>query len=155
MTGAWLWLFPLTYLVHLAEEAWAGERFYRWVARIVGRPIPARAWALLNIAFMVAMLAAVAVAQRGQASWIVPGLGTIVSINAVAHAVSTRITRTYSPGLFSGLLLWLPLGIATLWFSLHALPRTTWAAGIGAGIVVHGIVAVLALHATGYRFRAG
>ena len=32
--SGWLWLFPATYAVHIAEEGLAGQRFYRWIQRI-------------------------------------------------------------------------------------------------------------------------
>ena len=30
----WIWLFPVTYLAHIAEEFWAPPTFYRWDALI-------------------------------------------------------------------------------------------------------------------------
>jgi hypothetical protein len=38
-SGRWQWLFPASYAVHIAEEGLAGERFYRWIHRVVGREI--------------------------------------------------------------------------------------------------------------------
>ena len=29
LSGRWIWLFPASYAVHIAEEGLAGERFYR------------------------------------------------------------------------------------------------------------------------------
>jgi hypothetical protein len=42
LNGRWLWLFPASYAVHIAEEGLAGERFYHWIHRVVGREIGAR-----------------------------------------------------------------------------------------------------------------
>lgn len=100
LRGIWLWLFPLTYLIHLAEEAWAGERFYRWIAHVGGRPMSATAWICLNVLFFSAMVTAILGIRASAAPlWFVPGLAAIVVINALAHVVSSRWTRTYSPGL--------------------------------------------------------
>jgi hypothetical protein len=30
----WLWLFPITYAIHIAEEGLAGERFHHWIDRL-------------------------------------------------------------------------------------------------------------------------
>jgi hypothetical protein len=155
LRSAWLWLFPLSYLVHLAEEAWAGERFYRWIARVLGRPMSLRAWIGLNLLFLSAMCVVIwRVRSSAAPLWLVPGLATIVTINACTHLISGRITRTYSPGLWSGLLLWLPLGLATLGVSAERLPGGSWWRGVGSGILVHGIVVLCAFTATRLSARA-
>lgn len=155
LRSAWLWLFPLTYLVHLAEEAWAGERFYRWIARVTGRPMRVGAWIGLNALFLCAMVVAVwQVRLEGAPLWIVPGLASITTINACIHLIGGRVTRTYSPGLWSGLLLWLPLGLVTLWIAAEQLPGSSWWRGVGAGILVHGIVVLCAFAVTRFPERA-
>src|SRR5664280_2807084 len=58
-SGRWLWLFPASYAVHIAEEGLAGERFYRWIHRVVGREIGPHAFFALNLVFETAMVAAV------------------------------------------------------------------------------------------------
>jgi hypothetical protein len=32
--GSWVWLFPFSYLIHIAEEYWGG--FPAWIARFWG-----------------------------------------------------------------------------------------------------------------------
>jgi hypothetical protein len=39
LRGRWLWLFPTSYALHIAEEGLAGERFYRWIGRVTGREV--------------------------------------------------------------------------------------------------------------------
>jgi Protein of unknown function with HXXEE motif len=112
----WLWLFPATYLVHIAEEGLAGERFYRWVARVSGRSMSGRAFLGLNALYWTVMALAVRGAVRGRERrpWIAPALGTVVALNAVGHVLGSALSCSYSPGLVSGLLLWGPLGVVAL-----------------------------------------
>jgi hypothetical protein len=149
LRGVWLWLFPLTYLVHLAEEAWGGEGFPRWIGRLLGRPMSTAAWTALNAGFLIGMVLAIrTVRASASAPWIVPGLAALVAINACLHLVSGRWTRSYSPGVWSGTLLWLPLGAATLWLSARELSADSFGTGVAAGILLHGLVVLLAFAAT-------
>jgi hypothetical protein len=49
LRGRWLWLFPASYAVHIAEEGPAGERFYRWISRVTGRQISPGVFAGVNL----------------------------------------------------------------------------------------------------------
>ncbi len=145
----WLWLFPLTYAVHVAEEAFAGERFYRWIDRspitwAFGIQMNARQFFVLNAIFMTAMIAAVIAASYPGWAWVIPGLGTLVCVNAVGHVAGSIATRRYSPGLLSGILLWLPLGVATVHFASDLLPPHAVRVGIAAGILAQGLVGATA-----------
>ena len=39
LCGRWLWLFPASYALHIAEEGLAGQRFCRWIGRVTGREV--------------------------------------------------------------------------------------------------------------------
>ncbi|MBI1765815.1 MAG: HXXEE domain-containing protein [Acidobacteria bacterium] len=145
--GNWVWLFPLTYLVHIAEEYAGG--FYHWMARVVGAELSAQTFLSLNAIFWVVMTAAVTIAVWTQAAdWLMVALGAVVLINGSAHTIGSLITRSYSPGLLSGLCLWAPLGVWTLRRAWRSLPRGQFSAGVLAGIALHGLVFLLALKAT-------
>ena len=53
LEGAWLWLFPFPYLVHILEESFAGERFYVWIRRVIRRSLSPRMFLTLNALFIV------------------------------------------------------------------------------------------------------
>jgi hypothetical protein len=141
----WIWLFPAIYLLHILEESFAGERFYNWTHRIVGRRIPFRAFLALNACFLALMIAAVLALQGGNWLWLLSALGTITAVNGLGHFVGTLATRSYSPGVITGLLLWLPLGVAGLTLSRSALTAEAWWLGIAAGASVSGLVIMSAL----------
>lgn len=134
------WLFPTTYLPHATEEYCAGETFLVWISRLTGVHFTATAFLWLNAIAMAAMLGAVWLAVRHRVRWLTTTLATVVTINALAHLVGSVATWSYSPGVVTGTLLWLPLGIATLRCTRRDLPRRAFVAGAVFGVVAHAIV---------------
>jgi Protein of unknown function with HXXEE motif len=141
----WIWLYPATYLFHLLEESFAGERFYNWTGRVVGRRIPVEAFLVLNGFFLVLMISAVVALRTGDLQWLLPGLGPITTVNGLGHLVATVATRTYSPGVVTGAFLWSPLGMASLLVSRAALSPGVWWFGVGFGLMVSAGVVGLAV----------
>jgi len=146
LRGRWLWLFPASYAIHIAEEGLAGERFYRWIGRVTGREISPGVFAGVNLAYEAAMVAAVRQAlAREDAAWLVPALGTITAVNGIGHLAGSAATRSYSPGTVSGVAVWAPLGLFAVVRSRQLLPRPVWRRGIMAGALILGSIALLAL----------
>jgi hypothetical protein len=146
LTGRWLWLFPAVFAVHIVEEGLAGEGFYRWIRRMVGRTIAPGTFVAANLAFEAAMVAAVHRAmRRDDAAWVAPALGLIGATNGLGHLAGSVATRSYSPGVVSGAGLWAPLGLITLQHSRRALPRREWRRGVALGALASAGVMPLAL----------
>lgn len=147
--GMWVWLFPLTYLAHIAEEYWGGVGFYRWIALIVGTKLSPQTFLQLNAIFWVVMTAMVAIAYRARAAdWLIVALGAIVLVNGLVHTVGSAITQSYSPGLVSGLCLWIPLGSWSLRRAWQSGQRVTLRVGIAIGLLLHGLVSFTAISLT-------
>jgi len=149
MVQVWLWLFPLTYAVHIAEEGLAGEGFPSWIRRLppvaaLDIRISARKFYGLNALYLTAMIAAVLAAGSPGFAWVTPCLGAVVAANGLGHLAGSLITRSYSPGLVSGLTLWTPLGLAALTIAHGALsPRDFWTGIAAAGLTYAVLVAVI------------
>jgi ketopantoate reductase len=145
LCGPWLWLFPASYAIHIAEEALAGERFYRWIGRVAGREIGPGVFLGGNLVYETAMIMAVRRAlAREDAAWIVPMLWTITAINGLGHVAGSVATRSYSPGLVSGAGVWAPLGAISVARGRRVLPRALWRRGVAAGALTYAGVALLA-----------
>jgi hypothetical protein len=143
--GPWVWLFPATYLVHLAEESWCGEGFPAWISRVGGvQYSPAEFVSLNRVCWIAMAVATVLIARVRSLRWLLTSLGTVVLINGLAHAVGTIATASYSPGLFSGLLAWVPLGGYTLLRAWREASGRVFAAAVLAGVVIHAVIAFLA-----------
>jgi len=142
----WLLLFPATYLVHILEEYYAGEGFPEWIGRISRVTLSKAQFLLINASLWVAMLAVTLTVRRvSTGGCLIVALGVIVALNGAGHLAGTISTRTYSPGLISGLVLWVPLGIYTCSRVMLLLSPLQILAGVAAGIGLQGIVSLIAL----------
>ncbi len=141
----WPLLFPLTYLVHIAEEYWCGGGFYNW-ARVLGMQNNGARFLQINAAAwtVMALLCSLAVAVV-RMRWVMLSFAAAVALNGAAHTVASIVTVSYSPGLFSGLLLWLPLGIYTLGRANAGMNRRSYWGAIAWGLVMHSLVTLFAL----------
>lgn len=133
------WWFPATYLLHAAEEYCTGETFPAWISRLADVHFTATAFLWLNGISMAAMLAAAAAAARG-VHWLATTLATVVTINGTAHLVGSFATWSWSPGVVTGTLLWLPLGITTLVRTRRELPARTFVGAAALGFAAHALV---------------
>ena len=142
-----LWLFLPAYLIHLAEEWFAG--FPRWVAIVAGRPVPDEAFLIINgIAIMLLIVGIRSAARAEESGWIAVAIAAIALFNTVFHVSGSILTATYSPGLISAAVLYVPLGSLVMVRALGQAPHATVARGVGAGVILHAVVFVLAFATT-------
>ena len=140
----WPLLFPLTYMVHIAEEYYGG--FPQWAARYLRFQLTTQAFLELNMIAWTIMLCASLLAIRfASLLWLTVPFAAATLINGCAHAIASAITVSYSPGVVSGLSLWVPLGIVTLrWSYRHVSHRVFWSA-VGFGVMLHLAITLTAL----------
>jgi hypothetical protein len=137
-----LLLFPATYLVHILEECFAGERFYRWIHRISGIRLTAAQFVAINALAWIAMASAAFTVPPE--NWLWTAIGCTVLVNGVLHLATTILTRTYSPGVVSGVVLWIPLGLYYVLQGNAILPqRELWTA-LSTGVAIQAGVSLLA-----------
>jgi len=142
----WPLLFPATYLIHIAEEYWAGEGFYNWISRVAGGNLTAERFLALNaVAWVVMLTLCLLAAIYPEMRVIVIAFATVTLLNGLAHISGTAITLSYSPGLISGLFVWIPLGAATLYHNHTCTRRAHFNLGVIVGLALHAIVAIVAL----------
>lgn len=143
--AALLWLFPPAYLAHLAEELLAGPGFPAWVAHIAGRPLPLTAFVAINaVAFTLLIAGTMAAIRDERYGWIAVAVATVLSVNALLHAAGSVMTGTYSPGLITGIVLYLPIGQLLLLRALHQIEPPRFTRGVLAGLAIHTLVIVVA-----------
>ena len=143
-TGNWAWLFPITYLVHIAEEYWGD--FPAWITRFWGVESSLSNFLSWNGGALVMMTVGVLLVLWTKSyRWLLVSFGTVVLINGVAHTLASLLTLSYSPGLVSGLLFYVPLGVMTFKRARRAsVNRRTLRAGVIVGVLMHVVVVVLA-----------
>jgi hypothetical protein len=124
------------YMLHQLEEH-AGDRFRRFVNdRMAGGrdALTPRATLVINVVDLIALYLSF---------FVDPGFGLIALylsvVNAIVHLVATVALRAYNPGLWTAILLFLPLGA----WSLYVLTS----AGAGFGTHALGLIVAVAIHA--------
>ena len=134
-----------SYLLHIAQELWAGEGFSAWTARLVGSRVGTTdflvingiCWPLFTVLTLLGIL-------RPRLAWLPTAFAALVTVNAGLHTLGTLATSAYSPGLVTGLVLYLPIGITTLSYGRRVLPARSFQLGVVTGIVTHAVVILIA-----------
>lgn len=142
----WVWLFPATYLVHIAEECFSSAGFPAWASERTGLHFTTGRFLVLNSVALALMLTLSGLASlRSSFRWLVATFGVIVSVNGVLHVAASWITGSYSPGTISGALLWIPLGALALHRARRWLSPAAFAAAVVVGLLSHGLVTAVAV----------
>lgn len=109
----WYWLLPLSYAIHIAEEHFGG--FVQWSARTSGSGLSVEAFlAATSAGAAVSLLGIFLSGRKRRHGWIPVMMATLFVLNGMMHLFTSIATGSYSPGLVSGLLLWVPLGSLVL-----------------------------------------
>jgi hypothetical protein len=71
-------------------------------------------------------------------------IATVLLINSIAHLLGSIVTGAYSPGLFTGVVLYLPLATLVLLRAASQAAPDLRVRGIVAGTALHALVIVVA-----------
>lgn len=144
------------YMLHQVEEH-TGDRFRTFVNRQIYGGVEAltpTAVLVVNIPGVWGVtLLSLWLATCVAAGWGLIGL-YLVAVNGVVHLVGAIVFRKYNPGLWTALLLFLPLSAVTFWKS--AATQATWiqhAVGLGVAIAIH-VALVVYTRARATQLRA-
>lgn len=152
--GLWPWLFPATYLVHIAEEYRGGAGFSAYSAQERGINFPPRRFLFLTGLGGLLMAGGIILAQSLKfPRLLLVMLGTVVLINGLSHLLTSILKAKYNPGLISGVLLWLPLGAVTLFSLRPSMTARRYVLAVAVGVASHAVVSWLA--SRGGRVRKG
>ena len=137
----WSWMFPLTYLIHVAEEYWGGEGYPAYILRIRGVHMSTgRFLAAQSVGFILVTIGVILARRFNFSRMMLIILGAIVLVNGITHTVTALTILHYGPGLVSSIFVWMPLGIFTLiYFRSSVSTKRYWVAiaiGVGINVVV-------------------
>lgn len=150
----WPWLFPFSYLIHIAEEYWGGDGYSAYLSRTKGVDLTRLRFLLMTAIGLVLMVAGIPLAQMFRfPQLLLVILGTVVLVNGVSHGVSSLVKRSYNPGLVSGVLIWIPLGVITLAQLRDRMSTARFLTALMIGLAIQAVVSVLSLRG-GRLFRA-
>ena len=146
-TILWSWLFPLSYLIHIAEEYWGGEGYPAYLLRLRGVHMSTgRFLAAQSVGFILVTIGIILAQKLKFLPMILVVLGALVAGNALTHVVTALSILEYGPGLWSSIFVWGPLGIATMIRYKNAIDEQWqyWLA-IAIGVAINVVVGVLAM----------
>ena len=143
----WSWLFPLTYVLHIAEEFWGGEGYSAYLKRIRGVELSPTKFLVGQTIGLALMVIGILIARRRNfRRQLLVILGTIVFVNGLSHLATSLLYGEYGPGLASGVLIWVPFGIATLIrFKRSIIARQYWLY-VAIGIAINAVIALITLN---------
>lgn len=134
----WLWLFPVTYLLHVVEEI-------KGVGAVHGINVSLSGFFILSAAAWLLMTCGVVLAQRfGFPQFMQVVLGTTVLLNGLSHIFSSVINRGYDAGVISGTVIFIPLGLATLISLRNSMRMKRYIIGVILGMVIQSIALIIA-----------
>jgi hypothetical protein len=138
-----VWLFPLAYGLHIAEEY--AFHFPAYVANLSGRHISNPQFLVLNAVCWLLMVATVLlVLTRPSQAWLIVTLAAVLGVNAALHIVVSIVTFTYSPGTVTAVLLYVPLVVAALRRTVPYVSRSIAFRAAALGVAIHAGVILLA-----------
>lgn len=142
----WPWLFPLAYLAHIAEEYWGGDGYSAYLSRTKGVMLTSGRFLFMTGIGCVLMIAGIPVARVlgfPQLSMVI--LGTVFAANGVSHTISFVVKGRYNPGLVTGMLIWIPLGLVTLAQLSEKMSAARYFTAFLIGLGIQGVVSLLSL----------
>jgi hypothetical protein len=146
LTAILLWVFPLTYLIHIAEEYWGGEGYPAYILRLRGVHLSTTKFlAAQSIGFILVTTGVLLARKLHFPQMMLIVMGTIVFVNALTHTVTALTSLTYGPGLISSILIWMPLGIFILIRYRLAVRRKKYWLGIATGVGVNLAIALFTM----------
>jgi len=146
-TIIWSWLFPLSYLIHIAEEYWGGEGYPAYILRLRGVHMSTpRFLAAQSVGLILVTIGVILARKLKFLPMMLVILGTVVAGNALTHSVTALSILQYGPGLVSSIFVWGPLGIATMIrFKRYIDDQRQYWIAIAIGVGVNVVVGILTM----------
>lgn len=132
----WAILFPLTYLLHIAEEYYGAGGFPHYMQTYYHVQLTETRFLELQLIGVIAMIAGLWLSTRLHfPRTMLVILAAVVLKNAAIHLVRSAANARYEPGVITGVALWIPLGLSAIYFNRGmSAKRLLVSLAIGAGI---------------------
>jgi hypothetical protein len=141
-----LWLFPVTYLFHIAEEFWGGEGYPAYLLRTYGVHLSAERFIILQTIGMILMMLGILIARRQNFPHLLLVIfATVFLKNALIHILRSALAMEYQPGLLTSVLIWLPLGLLTLLHFGRVIRARRYVLGVAIGLAISAAIEMMTL----------
>jgi hypothetical protein len=134
---------PVAFLLHVSEEWLAGPGLVAWVRDVFGSSLnPARLLAMNCVALSLMSLAAFASLRRPHWTWTSVIAASALMFNALFHAFASFWFSEYSPGTWTGVALFIPIGMLILLHAARVLSTLTFTGAVLAGVSIHTFILI-------------
>jgi hypothetical protein len=145
-SAIWMWSFPVTYVIHLAEEYWGGEGYMAYLYRIRGVHLSTgRFFFFQGLGIVLASAGIFISLALKWPRFYLSVMGAVVLSNGITHTVTAIRHKGYGPGLVCSLLLWIPLGLGSLIVLSGQMPVLRLIVSSSIGFAINGVVALIAI----------
>ena len=114
----WVWptLFLVTYLLHIAEEYYCGGGFPQYMLKYHNVQLTEARFLTLQLIGVLAMILGLWLSAKLRfPHTLLVILAAVIVKNAAIHLIRSIANARYEPGLITGVALWLPLGLITIY----------------------------------------
>ena len=140
------WLFPCTYLIHVAEEYWCGEGYPAYILRVRGVHLSNTRFLAAQTLGTLLMATGILLARRFNfRHMMIIIMASTVLVNGLTHTMTSLSNLTYGPGVFSSALIWIPLSLFCLVRFKKDLSRKRYLIGVVIGLGVNVLVFVITM----------
>jgi|SRR5580765_4154360 len=137
----WLWFFPVSYVIHAAEEYWGGEGYTAYLYRLRGVHIPKTRFVVLHLLGLAIISASMLIAYLlHYPVFIIVLFGALIFCNGISHTITAIWDRGYGPGLVTSVL-WIPLGALAVYDMFGQISTVRLAIATAIGLAINGGVA--------------
>ena len=141
---SWAALFPATYLLHIAEEYYCGGGFPQYMLKYYHVQMTEARFLTLQLLGLIGMIAGLWLSARLRfPKTMLVILASVVAANATIHLVRSAANMRYEPGLITGLALWLPLGLTTIYLNRAEMSSLRLIFAIATGLGISGLVELI------------
>lgn len=141
----WLWSLPFIYLIHMAEEFWGGGGYPAYMLRTRGVLLSPTRFLIFGAVGLALILIGVVLARRLRfAKWLIVCLSALFFANAVSHTITAVRLAEYNPGLVSGLIIFIPFGVAALLRWRKEIRTSSLASALAVGLAIQFAVSLIA-----------
>ncbi len=138
------WMFPVAYLLHIAEEYFADFPSHLFITQ--GITLTYQRFILLQSIGLILMVAGIAISRKLHfPNQMLAVLAALVTANSLVHLVRSVLFGGYEPGLFTALLLWLPLGAVTMLHLRTRMPSLRFVVSVATGVAISAAVELITL----------
>ena len=136
-------LLPVAYLLHLTEEWFGG--FTEWMKAALGNEVDPDRFITINTVFFLIICSGLLIGYRNKHfSCLCVCVAVLFLLNGILHLIAPFGIGLYSPGLITGIFVYIPLCVWILLKMSVKLSAGIFISSVFLGILMHGIVAVIA-----------